>query len=889
MRRAFRLGRFKPDIEKDVHDEIDFYVDMRTRELMEEGIPEEEARAKAEAAFGDLARIERDVAASDESRRRGQSTTDLIESLAGDVRYALRTYRRSPGFTAVAILTLAVGLGAITSIFTFVNAFFLKPLPFHDAEALVMIWETTPHEENVRADRTMTVNPANYLDWAQEARSFTQMAAFNIDYATLTGEADPERVVASVVHPGFFSVLGVQPALGTPFSLDHGQPGLEKVAILSNGLWQRRYGGDPTIVGQSIIVDGEPLTVLGVMPKGYAHPDPSAEWLNPEIWRPIALDPATMNRRGRWMRVVARLGPGVALEQAQAEMTGIAGRLADAYPETNEGWGTRVVSLRDQQFASARPALLTLLGVGGLVLLIVCVNLANLFLARSHGRSREFAVRSAIGSGRGRLARQLLVEGLVVSAVGGTLGLLFTLLASGSLRNLQAQHFPSIADMGIDYRVVFFALVISTLTAVLFSLLPVFSVSKPELRSVLSEGTAGSGIGRHAVRMREWLVIGEIGLTAVLLFGAVLLTRSFLELTSVPPGFGIQRSLTFNVNLPRDGYGEGHQAAAFFDDLLPRLVALPGAQAVTMASDLPFTVWNSYTGIRPEEMDPETEERPSVENRTVNRDYFDVMGIPLLSGRGFTTEDRPEEPLVIVVNRQMAELLWPEGSPLGRRVEIGRSTEPDYATVVGVVGDILDDGLDSDPEPRFYLSYDQKPRTFGAVIMATSVDPMSLVAAARREVAATDDRIPITEINTLDGLIRESVATPRAVSALAMIFGLLALLLAAVGIYGVMAYSVTERTREIGVRTALGAKAGDVTGMILARSLRMCLVGAVGGLVLVLVFGQIVASLLFGVTPRDPLTFLLTFVVLGGVALLAAWVPAHQASRVDPMVAMRAE
>ncbi|MCK5651753.1 MAG: ABC transporter permease, partial [Gemmatimonadetes bacterium] len=501
----------------------------------------------------------------------------------GDVRYALRTYRRSPGFTAVAILTLAVGLGAITSIFTFVNAFFLKPLPYHDAESLVMVWETAPPEEGIGGDGTITVNPANYLDWTSEARSFSRMAAFNIDYATLTGEGDPERVVASVVIPGLFGILGVQPALGTVFSQEHGQPGLDKVAILSDGLWQRRYGGDPAIVGESIIVDGEPLTVLGVMPTGYAHPDPSAEWLLPEIWRPIALDPATMNRSGRWMRVMARLAPGVSVEQAQAEMTGIAARLAEAYPETNEGWGTRVVSLRDQQFASARPALLMLLGVGGLVLLIVCVNLANLFLARSHGRSREFAVRSAVGSGRARLARQLLMEGLVVSAVGGVLGILLTLLASGTLRNLQTQHFPSIADVGIDFRVVLFALLASTLTAVLFSLLPVFSLSRPELRSVLSEGGSGSGTGRRALQTREWLVIGEIGLTTVFLFGAVLLTRSFLELTSVPPGFGTQSTLTFNVVLPREQYVDPHRALAFFDELLPRLEALPGAQAVTMA------------------------------------------------------------------------------------------------------------------------------------------------------------------------------------------------------------------------------------------------------------------------------------------------------------------
>ena len=889
MKRAFRLGRFKPDVEKDVRDELDFHIEMRARELMEEGMGEDEARARAEEAFGELQRIERDVASRDQSRHRRQNSWDTIESLMGDVRYALRTYRRSPGLTAVAILTLAVGLGAITSIFTFVNAFFLKPLPFHDAEALVMVWETRPPDEHLRSDRTMTVNPANYLDWTREAGSFSAMAAFNIDFATLTGDGDAEQVLGSVVVPGFFGVLGVQPAMGTPFSTEHGQPGLDNVAILSHGLWQRRYGGDPTIVGRSIVVDGGPVTVLGVMPADYRHPDPSAEFLNPEIWRPIALDLATVSRSSRWMRVVARLGPEVSPEQAQAEMTGIAGRLAAAYPETNEGWGANVVSLRDQQFASARPALLMLLGVGGMVLLIVCVNLANLFLARSHGRSREFAVRSAIGSGRKRIARQLLVEGVVVSAAGAALGILLTLLASGTLRNLQAQHFPSVADVGIDYRVVLFALVASTLTAVLFSLLPVFAVSKPELRKVLSEGGAGSGAGRHTMRAREWLVIGEIGLTAVLLFGAVLLTRSFLELTSVPTGFGIRSTLVFDVRLPRDRYVEAHETLAFYDEMLSRVEALPGVQAATIVSDLPFTPWNMYKGIRPEEMDPETEERPSVEFRTVKQDYFEVMGIPFLSGRGFTPEDRQDEPLVMVVNRELANLLWRQENPLGRRVEISLHQEMVMAAVVGVVGDILDDGLDSDPEPRFYLAYEQDPRPRGSVMVATAVAPMSLVAAVRREVGLIDALIPVTEVNTMENLVRESVATPRAVSTLAMAFGLLALLLAAVGIYGVMAYSVTERTREIGVRTALGAKAGDVTGMILARSLRMCLVGAVGGLVLALAFGQIVASLLFGVTPRDPVTFLLTFVVLGGVAILAAWVPAHQASRVDPMVAMRAE
>jgi predicted permease len=723
----------------------------------------------------------------------------------------------------------------------------------------------------------------------EQSRTFNELAGFNFHYATLTGDGLAERLLGSVVTSNFFPTLGVLPTLGSGFTAEHEHLGSNHVVILSHGLWQRRYGGDPDIVGRTIQVDGMPHTVLGVMPAEYRHPDTNAKFYQSELWQPLVLDEYRENRSGHWMRVLGRLAPGVKLEQARVEMEGIAARLAVVYPETNERWGVLVRPLAAELFADSRPALLMLLAVAGLVLLIVCVNTANLFLARSHGRSREFAVRAALGSGMPRLVRQLLVEGLVVSLAGGLIGIVVTGLGIEALRRMQMQYFPSIAEVGIDFRVVGFTILLCALTTLVFSFLPALSASRLSLSSVLAEGSDRSGRGAAAAHTRELLVMAEVALAAVLLIGAGLLTRSFVELVSVPPGFAADNRLLFQLTADVERHPEREELDLFWTDVIDRLNALPGVEGTAIASDMPFTIWNSYMSFFAVGQDYTDRGYPNTEFRIVSPGYFDVMNIPVVAGRTFSRGDRQEAHQVILVNEQLAALIWPDSNPLGQSIQYGAMEGPVTATVVGLVADILDDGLDSQAEPRLYFSTFQRPQRSMNVVMGTSVEPSSLVPIVRSQIGALDNNVPVSDVSTLKSLVRESVARPRAAFLLSAVFGSLALILAAIGTYGVVTYSVSERTREIGVRIALGARATDVLRHVLARSLRITLVGVGLGLAAALLLGRALSGLLFGISPGDPVTLAVSLAVLIGVAVLAAYVPARQATRVDPMVAMRYE
>jgi len=888
MRRIFRTLDFQPDPEKDLDEEIRLHLELTVEELMARGLTREEAEREARDRFGDRTSIHAEAASLARTRTRKERLACWLSSSRDDIRFALRGYGKTPGFTAVVILTLALGMGAMTSIFSLVNGFFLKPLPYPQAQELAFIWEVDPEDGN-----TMTVTPADFRDWQRGSASFTHMAGFNIDPVILSGSGlEARRVPGSIVTESFFRTLGVGPVKGPGFSPEHFQFGGSPAAIITHALWQGRYGGDPGMVGKTIRINGRAVPVVGILGPDYQHPDPSPEWLDTQVIRPLTVSPEEMQgRKWRWMRVLGRLAPGASLQQAQAELDGIAARIAQAHPETNQGWGARVVGFRDEHLGEARPALLILLSAGGLVLLIVCVNLANLFLARSRRRRQEFAIRSAMGGGRRRITRQLMMEGLVVSLAGGGLGLALTLGISRTLASLKDRYYPSMVDVSVDFRVLAFTLGLACLTAVLFSILPALAASNPGLRNALAQGSPGSGRGLGARRTREALVLLEVALTAVLLFGALLLGRSFLELVSVPTGFQQRDILVAEIRIPRGIAPDAEDVYAFWHRLQDRVEALPAVRSVTFSSDPPFTAWNSYKQIRIQGDPRPEEDLPDFEYSSVGPGFFQVLGAPLLAGRTFTREDRAGNLPVAVVNESLARRLWPGRSPLGQEVEMRVRGRPDPVPfqVVGMVGDIREDGFDRPTEPILYIPLLQEPRGLASIMLETRGDPLALVPDLRESLRQVDHEIPISFVTTLSGLMDDTVAVPRAALSVGLAFGLLTLVLVAVGVSGVMASAVADRRREMGIRASLGASGRALRAMILRRSLFLTLTGLALGLLGAVFLGRVLEGLLFQVSARDPGALILTALVLATVALLSAWIPAREASRIDPMETLRTD
>jgi predicted permease len=888
MRRTFRTLDFDPDPARDMEEEFRAHLEMTVEELVARGLSREAAEAEARRRFGDLRTIRKEATGPAEARVRREKAVAWIGSVLEDLRYGLRGYRKAPGFTSVVVLTLALGMGAMSSIFSLVNGYFLKPLPYPDPGALTLIWEVKPEDGS-----DMTVTPADFRDWQRESTSFSRMAGFNVSTANLSGDGmEARRAIGSVVTEGFFRTLGVGPVMGPGFSPEHFVHGGPPAAILSHGLWQSRYGGDPQIIGKTVRIDGEAVPVVGVMGPRYQHPDPSPEWLDVEVIQPLTVSPGEMlRRRSRWMRVMARLAPGVTLDEAQAEMDRIALDVARANPETNQGWGARVVTLRDAQFGAARPALLTLLAAGALVLLIVCVNLANLFLARSGRRQREFAIRSAIGCGRRRITRQVILEGTLISLVAGGIGLILTLGISGILVAVKDRYFPSMADVGMDFRVVGFTLATAMLVAVLFSILPALAASRPGIKSTLTQGTPGAGTTARARRSRETLVVLEISLTAALLFGAILLARSFLTLVSVPTGFNHGDVAVMEIRIPRNRTSSPEEVYGLWEHLQERVAAIPGARSVTFSSDPPFTPWNSYKRLRVEGDTRPEEELPVIEYSPVGPGFFRVLGIPLLAGRGFDRGDRDGSGPVAVVSESLAQRLWPGQSALGRRFEMSVRRKPDPVSfqVVGIAGDIREDGFDRPTEPMIYIPFFQEPQSLGSILVETGGQPLGMAPELRKALRETDRELTLSFISTINGLMGDSVAVPRAALLVSSAFGLLTLVLAAVGVFGVMASAVSERRREIGVRASLGATGRAIASMVLRRSLYLTFAGILLGLLGAAFLGKVLESLLFQVSARDPAAFVLTALVLSLVSGLSAWVPARQASRVDPMITLRAD
>jgi len=804
------------------------------------------------------------------------------ENGAGDVRWAIRSLRKRPTFTLVSTATLALGIGANSAIFTLVSAHYFEALPYERPDELVLLWETGRNDLEVT-----TVAPGNYFTWREEATSFSDIAAYNVDNATLSGDGPAERVDASLVSPHFFSLLGVTPAVGPGFDEASVRAAAGMQVMLGHALWTRRYGADPAIVGSDIRVDGRPYTVVGVLPATFRQPERSLTWQATELWRPLLLDGSRAERGGRYLRTIARRAPGVTVEQAREEMTAMGRRLAEEYPDANGGRSVLVRTLDDYLMGSARPTLRMLLVAGAAVLLIVCANVANLTLARGEERRREFAVRAALGSGRRRLLRQVIVEGIVLALLGAAAGTTLVLGGSGVLQAIQARFFSGLVDVSVDVRVIVFTLAVAVASGVLFGLPLARAASRPDLRDALVEGGARTGRSAAGTVTRNLLIVGQVGLACTLLVVAILLSRSFNELVNVSPGFEAGGVVTFTVSAPQPTYPTHDDFVRYHRDLLTELEVLPGVDRVGMVSDLMFTTENMNTELTLDGRESAPDDAPRVEFHVALPEYFEVLEIPVRAGTVPDGWEVPDE-IPVVVNRRMAETLWPDGDALGSGFAMDWRPGTRFR-IVGEVGDVLDDGYDAVSDPVFYIPFTGMPRRRMSYVLRASGDASALVGPVREAVARVDPDIPAGDLGLLSGMMAETVARPRAASLIGLAFALIALLVASAGIYGVLSYSVQARTQEIGIRAALGASATQIVGLVMRQSTRLIALGLLLGTIGALVSGRLLSSLLFGVRSWDPLSLVAAVVVLGGAGLLASWIPARRAVRVDPKAALRAD
>jgi putative ABC transport system permease protein len=807
--------------------------------------------------------------------------------LSQDLRYALRTLIRWPGFTAVVVLTLALGIGANAAIFSVVNAVLLRPLPFVDPERLVFVFGTPTDGDSAKVGSSTSF--PDYADFRDRAKSFSHLAAVSVQQTTVTGkEFEPAIVSGSPVTANAFAVLGIAPALGRGFLAEEDRPGAPPVTIVSDALWRQRLNGNPNVLGSSISVNGAPATIVGVMPPRFRFPGAA------DLWFP-ASDPNDARSRGRHSYVVfGRLRPGTTIAAADREVAGIAKQLETEYPAINAKRGARVQSMAEAIVGDVRPALLVLLGSVGLVLLIVCVNVANLFLARAAARSREVAVRTALGAGRGRLIRQFLTESFVVTAIGSVLGLVVAHLASRALVARAPQTIPRAEEIGIDGNVLVFLLALSVVTAIVFGVLPALQMSRAMPLASLKEGGRGMRGGLAQRGLRQVLVVAEVALAVVLVVGASLLVKSFWKMQQVDPGFVPDRMLVVQLQLPQSryaGFAEGDRVRAFYADLQSRLAARPEVQSVAVAMQHPLAPgWTSSFTIDGRQP-PRTGEEPESSIRPVMPGYFRAVGAKLLRGREIQESDGVGAPGVVVINEAFARLHFPDEDPIGRRINRASWWRgmPASFEIVGVVADERFQGPRAPADPATYFSFAQFTFNDNWVLVRTRTNAESFVPTLRQIVWSIDRDLPLENVRTMDEILGDSMADSRFNTALLSLFAVVALLLAAIGIYGVLSFTVAQRTSEIGIRMALGAQRSSVLRLIVGNGLALALIGVAIGSVGALVATRALERLVFGVSTTDPAVFALVAVVLTSVAAAAALVPALRASRVDPIVALRSE
>jgi len=805
-----------------------------------------------------------------------------MNNLLRDLRFGVRTLRKAPGFTLIAIFTLALGIGATTAIFSVVNAVLLRSLPLPKAERLMTIWEDYRAKDGPELEWT---SPTGFSDWRDQAQSFDHVAAWQGWQPTLTGQAEPEQLIGATVSYNTFEMLGVLPNQGRTFRKEEDQRGAEKVVILSHGLWQRRFGGDPSLIGKPISLMGENWTVVGVMPAGFQFPViPKAD-----LYRTLMPSLGEGCQRGcLTLRVIARLKEGVTETQARSELETLARNIAQQFPESNAGVGVTLKPLHDYLTRDVKTPMYALLGAVALLLLIACANVANLLLARSATREKEIAIRAALGAGRGRIVRQLLAESVLLALIGGVLGLLVSYWMVDLLVSFSPDGTPRLSEVVVDRRVLGFSLGLSVLTGLLFGLAPAWQISRTDVHQSLRDSGKGTPSAQRGRRALGAMVVAETALALMLLVGAGLLMKSFVQLQRVDPGFNPNGVLTAVINLPRASYPERPKVIAFYQQLLERVSALPGVQSAGAVSSLPMGGFNSDTGIviegRPA---PPPNQQPGAWFSSVSLDYFRTMSTPLRAGRWFTERDNAQSPKVIIVNETFVRRYYPNENPIGKRIGDGR---PDgWREIVGVVGDVKHFGLNEESRPSMFFPDQQAGSPRMVLVMRTSNDPLSLTAAVRGAVASLDTNLALATIKTMEQVTAESIATPRFTLLIFGLFSTLALLLAAAGIYGVMSYSVTERTHEIGIRMALGASVRDVLQLIIGQGLKLTLLGTIIGLLAAWGLTRWMKSLLFDVSATDPITFIVVAILLGFVAFLACYLPARRATKVDPMIALRCE
>ena len=814
-----------------------------------------------------------------------------MHTLLQDFRYALRQLRKSPGFTAVAVLTLALGLGANSAIFSVIDAVLLRPLPFHAPSRLVIVKPTEPGRRD-----DIGVSYPTFLDWRAQNHVFEGLAVFRQDDFTLTGRGEPAHLTGAVVSANLFSMLGVPPAIGRDFTPEEDKPAATgRPIILSHSLWQNRFESDPKVVGQSLVLDGDTFAVVGVMPASFQFP---VQRTPVEFWTTIALDSQTVNgappmtaqRGAAYLDVIARLKPRVTAATAQTEMARIQDGLNRQYPE-NRPKGISLVPEADAVVGDMRRGLFVLLGAVGLVLLIACANLSNLLLARAASRHKEISVRTALGATRWMIVRQLLAESLLLAAAGAAAGLALAVWGIKLLTALAPGDLPRITESGLNLQVLIFTASVAVLTSILFGLVPALQSANPELAASLKEGGRSGTETLARGRLRSALVVTEMALAMVLLVGAGLLLRSLVGLGRVDPGFAKDHVMTFGLDLP-GRYGQP-QRVAFYRNLLEQIRATSGVRSASAAFPLPLSADDVKTTFEVEGRPLKKSEYPVTTLHIIDHDYFRTLGIPLLSGRVFNPQDdAPGATPVVIISERLAKQVFPGEDPVGRRIKPGISSgtsgEP-MRVVVGVVGDVKAEGLGAPSIPESYLSYAQLPFAPMSVVVRTEIAPANLVRTLTAEVQSLDSALPLLHVKTLDEYVDDSIVGTRFETFLLGTFGVLAFVLTAVGLYGVISYTVAQRTREMGIRLALGADRNAILGMVVKSGTLLACSGAVIGLAAAFLLTRLIASLLFGVGPTDPLTFLCVPVALISVAILASYVPARRAARVDPMVALRYE
>jgi predicted permease len=883
LRSLFRKER----VEKELDEELRGFLEMAAEEKMKQGMSRKEA-ARA-------VRLERGTLGSTKESVRETGWEHFVESWWQDVCFALRMLRKNPGFSTVAVLTLALGIGANTAVFSIVDGVLLKPLPYPDPDRILMLWERP-----LLSSTLGTVAPANFYDWREQSRSFENMAAIDpFPDFILNVSGGAQRWAGAAVSHDFFSLLGTHMAVGRDFLPEEDRPGSNHVIILSYSTWQSYFAGRTDIVGRSLTLNNDGYTVVGVLPRDFSFVSKASDYQSRnrfDVWTPLALPnpPAAWQRGTHPLCVFARLKPGVCLRQAQADLDQVAANLQRLYPADDKERGITAVPLAEHVVGGVRVALLTLLATVGMVLLIACANIANLMLTRGAARQKEIAVRIALGASRARLARQLLTESLVLAAVGGVLGLTCVYLAVPTLVRLLPPDLPRKAAITVDWRVLLFTSALSMLTGAVFGVVPLHQSRRVSANDSLKQG--GWSVTSDHSRLRRGLIIGQVAVSLILLTGAGLMTKSLWKLMRVWPGFRTEHILTARLSLPpqyTNGYNFGtgqHRRIALFERALQeRVREIPGVKSAAFTAYLPLSgtdnSWAFYIEGRPSN-------RPGVYDvtnyRPVSADYFETIGVPILEGRAFLPSDTDDSPLVVIINRAMARIWWKQQDPVGQRVRFGND---DWRTIVGVVGDVHHEGLDAKPEPEMYVPYGQVPNVEArpTIVVRTSTEPESVTSALRKAVSDIDANVPVDRIETMQEIVYGSVSQPRFRTAVLVMFAFLAVFVASVGLYGMLSYSVSQRTREFGIRLAIGAGRGAILRFVLSEAAKLILIGICFGLLGALLLTRTIGSLLYGISPFDVATLASVSILLAIVGLLASYMPARRAMRVDPAVALRYE